>query len=107
MRSCEHSVEVLCDFGSDGARVLSGHKNGIAAQLQKKDIIVIPFFNHHLALVRGDVNVASSMGPAVNPFPVTTPSFMMMDHSTYLPLDGLTPFPTAVPPYGTSNCGKV
>ncbi len=36
LRACGLSVELLCGFGSDGASVLSGHKNGVAGPITKE-----------------------------------------------------------------------
>ena len=58
LKACGFDLNKLCGFGSDGASVMTGHKNGVGARLQKAAPIMLRShcINHRLALACGDAN---------------------------------------------------
>ena len=58
LQSCNLPLDTLCGFGSDGASVMVGVRNGASTRMQQLCPIMVKHqcINHHLALACGDAN---------------------------------------------------
>jgi len=67
LKASKLDTQYLCGFGSDGANIMTGDKNGVGARLQKqaKSVPRTHCISHRLALACGDANDSVNFIPVI------------------------------------------